>query len=51
MTDDTKPNLTDKGHADRQARLDRQAAALRENLKRRKAQARDRENAETEKSD
>ncbi len=41
MTDD--PTLTAKAAAQREARLAREAAALRENLKRRKAQDRARD--------
>ena len=37
------PNLTPKAEADAQARQAREAAALRENLRRRKAQARARD--------
>jgi len=47
MTDPTDPppapNLTDRAEAERQKRLAREAAALRENLRRRKAQSRARE--------
>ncbi|GEM_PF-3431753 len=44
---ETKPKLTEKGRAEQQAKQDRQAAALRENLKRRKAQARARDDGGT----
>lgn len=37
-----QPRLTPRAQADAQARRDRQAAALRENLRRRKQQSRDR---------
>jgi len=48
MTDDApKPATTPRADAAQQARLEREAAALRENLRRRKAQARAR--AEPEK--
>jgi len=49
MTDPTEPspapNLTDRAEAGRQKRLAREAAALRENLRRRKAQSRARQDA------
>ena len=35
-----RPSLSPKGEGDRQARVEREAAALRENLHKRKAQAR-----------
>jgi len=38
-----RPPLTDRAEAERQARLAREAAALRENLRRRKQQSRARE--------
>ena len=38
-----KPALTSKAEADRQARIEREAAALRENLRKRKQQTRARE--------
>ncbi len=47
MTDETprKPGLTDKALADKLARAEREAAALRENLRKRKEQVRAREQA------
>lgn len=41
-TADSKPHFTDKALTEAERRRERQAAALRENLKRRKAQARER---------
>ena len=38
-----RPRLTDRALADQQARKEREAAALRENLRKRKAQARARD--------
>jgi hypothetical protein len=43
------PTVTDQTRAEQQAKRDRQAAALRENLKRRKAQARARQEEPPEK--
>ena len=49
MADDhTPPTLTAQGRAEQQAKRDRQAAALRENLLRRKAQSRAREAVATD---
>ncbi len=42
----TRPALTSKAEADKQARIEREAKALRENLRRRKQQMRDRKEAE-----
>ncbi len=44
----TPPTLTPKAEAEQQARRDREAAALRENLRRRKAQSRARQDTEPE---
>ncbi len=48
MADDTptKPDLTPRAKAELAARLDREAAALRENLRRRKQQARPKTDAD-----
>ena len=52
MTDDPEPRaaparpaLTSKAESEKQARIEREARALRENLRRRKQQVRDREEA------
>ncbi len=45
MTDKQTPHLTPQAEAARNARLEREAAALRENLRKRKAQSRAREDA------
>jgi hypothetical protein len=44
--DQTGPTLTDRALADKQARQERQAAALRTNLRKRKEQSRAREATE-----
>ena len=45
-----RPHVTDRALAEQQARKEREAAALRENLRKRKEQARERTAAEAPKS-
>jgi hypothetical protein len=42
MTEKSRPSVTERGRSEAALRQERLAAALRENLKKRKAQARDR---------